>query len=221
MFLKRTLPLLIVFTIGSLAFVHDFIPHPLSGEFRSEMASWMMIIGGFGMFLGVYSLMHMHITRIRQKMAGWGYSVFVFIGAVGMIATGVYGDIVGVSKDDIDLFDWGYKYIQVPCGATIFSILAFFVASAAFRTFRAKNMAAGLLLGAAVIVMFGRVPICEAVGGWVFNDRQAIVNVANAIMNYPNLAVKRGLLLGIGLAAIAQSVRVLFGVERTYLGGAD
>jgi len=221
MFFKRTLPLLIVFAIGLLAFVHDYVPHPLSGQFRQEMTTWFLVIGGFAMFLGVYSLEHMHVTRIRRKMPGWGYSIFVFIGAGGMIVAGFFRDIFGASADGIDFFKWGYDYIQVPCGATIFSILAFFMASAALRTFRARNLPAGLLLTAAIIVMFGRVPVSETVGELVFGDRQVIVNVANAIMNYPNLAVKRGILLGIGFAAISQSVRILFGIERTYLGGGD
>ena len=41
------------------------------------------------------------------------------------------------------------------------------------------------------------------------------------VMGYPNLAVKRAILLGISLGAIAQSLRILFGIERSYLGAGD
>lgn len=208
-----------------LAFAQDFVPHPLSGEFRNEMTSWFIIIGGFAMFLGAYSLTHMHVSRIRRKVPGWGYSIFVFIGAIGMVAVGLWneglGPLAAPSKDGVNLFDWGYDYIQVPCGATIFSILAFFMASAAFRTFRARNLAAGLLLIAAVIVMFGRVPISETVSEWVFGNSQVISKATSMIMDYPNLAAKRGILLGMALGIISQSLRILFGIERSYLGGSD
>ena len=119
----------------------------------------------------------------------------------------------------LDLFTWGYDYIQVPCTATIFSILAFFMASAAFRTFRARNVGAALLLTSAVIVMFGRVPISEVLGGWMFHETSVFPKTANVIMDYFNTAAQRGVMLGVSLGVISQSVRILFGIERSYLGG--
>ena len=190
-----------------------------------ELTSWFKIIGGFGMFLGLYSLLHMHWSRIRRKIPSWGYSVFVFIGAFGMIAAGVYSEIANAGQSagpgsQFDWFDWGYEYIQYPAGATIFSILAFFMASAAFRTFRARNLAAGLLLIAAVIVMLGRVPVSETVSRWLFfGDSQVITRFTDVIMEYPNMVAKRGILLGIALGILSQSIRVLLGVERSYMGG--
>jgi hypothetical protein len=225
MFLKKaTLPLLIVFGMGLLAFAQEFVPHPLSGDFREEMTTWFRIIGGFAMFIGAYSLLHLHVTRIRRQMAGWGYSVFVFLGAAAMIVVGLWNDGVGPLADAEEgktWFDWGYYFIQVPCSATIFSILAFFMASAAFRTFRAKNLAAALLLIAAVIVMLGLVPVSETVSKALFGDRQVFARAKDILMDYPNLAAKRGILLGISLGAISQSLRILFGIERSYLGGGD
>lgn len=142
MWYKRTIPLIIVFTIGVLAFAHYYVPHPLSGLFREKMTTWFRWIGGFALFLGAYSLLHMHVSRIRRRQPGWAYSAFVFLGAAGMIIVGLYntgrGPFAEAPRGGQTWFDWGYDYIQVPCGATIFSILAFFIASAAFRTFRAE-----------------------------------------------------------------------------------
>jgi len=227
MLFKRTLPLVIVFLLGLLGFLQDYVPHPWSGKFVREMTTWFKIIGGFAMFLGVYSLLHMHLARIRRKVPSWGYSIFVFIGAAFMIVTGIISEIQGPASaagaegaTQIDWFDWGYTYIQVPAGATIFSILAFFMASAAFRTFRVRNLAAGLLLISAVIVMIGRVPVSETISRLLFaGHSQTITHVTDILMEYPNMVAKRGILLGIALAVISQSVRILLGVERSYLGG--
>jgi hypothetical protein len=224
MIFKRTIPLLIVLGVGLLGFMQDYVPHPWSASLVDEMTTWSLILGGFAALLGLYSLLHMHWSRMRRRMSGWGYSAFVFIGAIGMMAVGFFSDSIGTvtsGTERVSLYDWGYDYIYIPCAATVFSLLAFYMASAAFRTFRARNLAAGLLLVAAVIVMFGRVPLSETVSEWLLGDRQIIPNMAKAIMDYPNLAAKRGILLGIALGVISQSLRILLGIERSYLGGGD
>jgi hypothetical protein len=40
-------------------------------------------------------------------------------------------------------------------------------------------------------------------------------------MEGPNMAAKRAIVLGVSLAGIAQSLRILLGIERSYLGGQD
>ena len=224
MWYKRTIPLILVFVLGILAFAQNFVPHPLSEKFLKTVTDWSRIIGGFGLFLGAYSLLHMHVSRIRRQQPGWAYSGFVFIGAMGMIILGLWNDGVGPVRAAPDpqgtWFNWGYESIQVSCSSAMFSILAFFMASAAFRTFRARNLGAALLLVAALIVMFGRVTVSETVGGWLGRPK-VFGEIVDAIMDYPNMAAKRGVLLGIALGAVAQSLRIIFGIERSYLGGGD
>jgi hypothetical protein len=225
-FQRATIPLILVFSLGLLAFVLQYVPHPISNAIQDEIVTWFKIIGGFGLFIGAYSLLHMHVTRIRRKTTGWGYSIFVFLGAAVMIVAGLYNGGAGPLAQEapgkgLDWFRWGYENVLVPCQATIFSILAFFMASAAFRTFRARNLGAALLLAAAIIVMIGRVPVSEDLSQLLFGDRAVIPRAADIIMEYPNLAAKRGILLGISLGMISQSLRILFGIERSYLGSSD
>ena len=232
MWYKRTIPLVIVFVIGVLAFAHNYVPLRISNEFRQTMAEWFRIIGGFALFIGGYSLFHLHVTRIRRRQPGWAYSAFVFIGAVTMLVLGLwndgYGPLRSAPPGTETWYDWAFNYVQVPCQATIFSMLAFFMASAAFRTFRARNLNAALLLIAAVVVMFGRVPIWQTVAGW-FDVQPGFTKAVDgslsaatdAIMEFPNLAATRAILFGISLGAISQSLRILFGIERSYLGGGE
>jgi len=102
----------------------------------------------------------------------------------------------------------------VPMGATMFSLLAFFVASAAFRAFRASNWRATLLLASAFIVMLGRVPI----GGMIWKQ---IPVISEWMMQVPNMAGQRAVMIGAALGVVATSLRMIFGIERSYLGGAD
>ncbi|WKZ16826.1 MAG: hypothetical protein QY317_05820 [Candidatus Jettenia caeni] len=215
-FLKRTIPLLIAFVMGVLMAMQYYVPHKLSQDLLEVVTRWDRIIAGFAVFIGAYSLFHLHWTRIKRRVEGWGYSIFVYFGAIITLIFGLIngGKFFWNDKQDGTMFDWFYYYIQVPAGATIFSILAFFIASAAYRTFRARTRESTVLLIAAILVMLGRVPI----GNYI---SQYIPAVADWIMAVPNLAAKRGILLGVSLGAIATSLKIIFGIERSYLGGGD
>ena len=215
-FFKRTIPMAIAFVMGILMVFQYYVPHESSQDLLKVVTRWGMIISGFAMFIGAYSLFHMHWNRIRQKVAGWGYSIFVFFGAGITIIFGLIngGEFFWNDKQTGTMFDWIFDNVQVPAGATIFSILAFFMASAAYRTFRARNKEATILLIAAIIVMLGRVPIGTMIS-------QYIPVAADWIMSVPNLAAKRAILIGVSIGVIATSIKIIFGIERAYLGGGD
>jgi hypothetical protein len=103
-----------------------------------------------------------------------------------------------------------YTSVIVPLQSTMFALLAFFIASAAYRAFRARTLEATLLLIAAIIVMLGRVPLGEAL--W---DKLPLIS--DWIMDVPQTAAKRGIFIGTYLGAVAMSIRIILGIERTYL----
>jgi hypothetical protein len=94
----------------------------------------------------------------------------------------------------------------------MFSLLAFFIASAAFRAFRARNVQATLLLVTAVVVMIGRVPL----GDYLWSGMPDLIEW---IMTVPNMSAMRGIRIGVGLGAVATAMKIILGIERTYMGG--
>ena len=100
-----------------------------------------------------------------------------------------------------------------PLNATMFSMLAFFMASAAYRSFRARTPEAVLLLCVALFVMYGRVPIGHMT--W-----EKIPDIVEWILRYPSMGAQRGILIGVGLGVMATSLKMLRGIERQWLGGA-
>ena len=122
---------------------------------------------------------------------------------------------------------WIFNYINVPASSTVFSILAFYIASAAYRAFRARSFDATVMLITALIVMIGRVPLGEMfsnlisprVGGHLPFLR--LDNLTSFFLNYPTVAAKRAIFLGLALATVSTSLRIILGIERTYMGSEE
>jgi hypothetical protein len=117
-------------------------------------------------------------------------------------------------------FDWMYQWVYSALSATMFALLAFFVASASYRAFRARNLEATLLLVAAFFVMLGRVPVGDLLTDWILPTGYTMSSWADWIMSVPNTAGQRAIMIGIALGLVSTSLRIILGLERTYLGGA-
>jgi hypothetical protein len=216
LFLRRTLPLSLALVFGLLGIATYYVPHQASQDLEKELSLWLRIVSAFAFFLGLFSLLSFHWRRIRQQQAGWGYSLVTYLSFALMVFFVLYNDGQGPFEPQAETggYQWLYQHVQVPCGATMFSILAFFIASAAYRTFRARTSEATILLVAAVVVMLGRVPLGALISEY-------LPLAAEWLMDVPNLAAKRAILLGVSLGAIATSLRIIFGIERSYLGGEE
>ncbi|MCG6154685.1 hypothetical protein [Rubinisphaera margarita] len=117
-------------------------------------------------------------------------------------------------------FWWLYEYAFTPLTATMFSLLAFYVASAAFRAFRAKNFEAFLLLSTAFIILLGRTYAGPLLTSWLPESLAAlkIENITVFIMSVINTAGNRAIMIGISLGIVSTSLKILLGVDRSYLG---
>lgn len=222
--MKRQVPLLITFFVGTLLIISVFVP-PL-GDLERDFTLFFDIIAVFAFFLGGGNLMRVHITKLARRKADWGFSVVTIVGFLLMLAIGLFkignpGGIAAAVDAEGSWFKIMFDNVINPLQSTMYSLLAFFVASASYRAFRAKNREATMLLVAAFIILLGRTPLGMWVTGWIpdwFSIAQ-IPNLAVWILNSPNLAGQRAIMIGISLGVIATSLRLILGVERSYLGG--
>jgi hypothetical protein len=230
---KRTVPLAIVFVTALVLVVAFFIPHRPFGDLESRFLNWYTIVAGFTMLLGLDSLTRHHLVRVFRRSEGWPYSLLLLLALVATVTLGLYSWFKFRSPFALQApFMWLYTYMIIPLQSTMFASLAFFIVSAAYRAFRVRNFSATLLLIAACLVMIGNVPlgsdIWRGIGGLVhavapgigiesFSRIEGFAAVKDWLMAIPQAAASRGIGIGLALGGIAMSLRIILGIERTYM----
>lgn len=217
--MQRQIPLALCLIFGIFMMVQFFVPHPVSNTAYEIVLRWVRIIAIFALVLGVGSLVMHHSTKIKRKASGWPFSIVTLVAAIITAFVGLLGVNVvngklmffaGIGKTS--LLQILFQNIYIPVNSTMFAMLAFYMASAAYRAFRARTKEATLLLVAAFFVMLGMVPIGSAIS-------PRLPEFAEWILSVPNLAAKRGIIFGIALGSIATSLKIILGIERGWLGG--
>ena len=211
--MRRTLPLLICFLSGVTMMACYYSPRLEAGT--TLLTDWFDIVTAFASVLGVSSLVVSNSKKIARREPEWQYNAVLLAGFAVTFACGMW------SIADGSPFDWIFRYVYTPLTATMFSLLAFFIASAAFRAFKAKTVQATLLLGTAFIVMLGRVPAGERL--YDLAGLSHIISISELIdrwiMGAFNTAGQRAILLGASIGLVTMSIKILLGIERSYLGG--
>jgi len=197
---------MICFGFGAFMLVQFFIP--AWSRAYETVVDWAQTIFIFTLLVGVAGMIKYHAEKISKKATDYGYNIVTLAGVAAMALSGL---IWGRADGSGSPFVWMFDYMQAPMQATVFSLLAFFVASAAYRGFKVRNFEASFLLFAAILVMIGRVPLGDYISPY-------FPKIANWILDVPSMTARRGIFVGIGLGTIATSLRVILGVERTYLG---
>lgn len=231
--MKRTIPLLIT-AIGGFVLIISFFSS-YTQSWGEVAAIWFDILAAIAFLLGGGNLMKIHLKKISDRKAGWAYSVVTLVAFLTTLIIGL-GKIGVHPSEQFPHFAWSGSYREVggpfwlifeyafkPLTATMFAMLAFYVASAAFRAFRAKNFEAILLLGTAFIILLGRtyagVFLTSWLPGWL--DGLKLENLTITIMKVFNTAGNRAIMIGIALGIVSTSLKVLLGVDRSYLGGGE
>lgn len=228
--MRSTLPLIISLVVGLLMVGEFFIPHWRYHLVTENLLEWGVILAAGAFFLGLINLLQVNLPKILERQPDWQYKVVMMVGLVATLIAGFSGGDQRIS--DGYSYRWIYDFVLVPLNATMFALLAFYIASAAFRAFRARNLDATILLLAAIVVMIARVPagevlgqtisgaISSVLGDWTltFLPENFLSQFMNWLMDVPNTAARRAIFIGAALGAIATGLRIILGIERSHLG---
>lgn len=187
---------------GIVMLVEYFFQIPIIGSISSQFRSWAVVIAAFAMGLGTINLLQVHFDKIAKKREGMEGSI-VFI--ISLFITIIIGLTAGQPSD---AYQFIFQRLLVPLGGATFSILAFYLASASYRAFRARNLDTTLLLGSAMFVMLGNVPIGRVISPY-------LPALSTWLMDVPNNAGWRGIIISVAVGYIGISLRVLLGMQRS------
>ena len=203
--MKRNLPVAISFVAG-LLMIFDFTFKSAFIQGASKnLQNWSVVVAAFALGLGAVSLLRLHGRNIARRTPGWINSVVLLAALLFMTIQGIaFG-----TKDRWYLF--AFNNMLSPLSAAVYASLAFYIASAGYRAFRVRSLEAGILLGAGLIVLLGRAPLGDAISPY-------LPMVANWIINVPNVAGQRGIIICSAIGVMASGLRVLTGLDRGYLG---
>jgi len=202
---KRVLPVFIAGLSGFLMVADFLFENAWLQGFSKDVQDWTVVVSAFALGLGAVSLIRLHGRKILRREKGWFNSIVLIVGMLFMTVRGILNGV----NDGYYLFL--FDNMLTPLGAAVYASLAFYIASAAYRAFRARSVEATVLLIAGLIVLLGRAPIGDSISA-------ALPQVASWIINVPNVAAQRGIIICSAIGVMSTSLRVMLGLERRYLG---
>jgi hypothetical protein len=195
---------LIAILSGVIVLVGYFVPIPAFVTVRTIFTGWAMVLATVAIMLGVFSLLSVHLRKLRTKEA-----FYSFLLIVSLVATFALVLLRG-STDPISVLV--YNSVQVPVEASLMALLAVTLLYATIRLLRWRADLMGIIfiltalvivLGTAPLPILGSVPI---ISEYV---RPVIAQVFAA-------AGARGILMGVALGTLMTGLRILFGADRPY-----
>ena len=227
-----------VFTfLGGLFYVAEFfLPAPTGTnvltQYNDLVANFFTVVGAYAIGLGVVSLLQMHIRKVVRAAPNWGNSAALIISFFAMAIFGLLHEYnpkgvlfhgPGLRITNSSVFDFLFTGGISNFGSAIFSMIAFFIASAAYRAFRIRSLESSLLMTAALIIMLGSVGFGTLLTNWLplGNDPKTefwanfrIENIAQWLLLQVNTPAQRGILFGITLGELAMALRLWLSLER-------
>lgn len=206
--MRRTLPVVLAVIVGVGMVFDYFLKLPALNNLMAEVRNWMPIVTSFAVIVGATGLLNVHARHIKRKRQGWYNSVVLWVVMLFVI-------FLGITKGPTDkTYRFIYDNVLISSSTTMQAVGSLYLASASFRAFRATNTNAAILLAAGAIVMLANVPIGEA----IFDGIPAI---GDWIMNIPNTAGQRGIMIASGIGFMTICLRIMLGYSRSYLGSGE
>lgn len=188
-------------------------------DWSVPIADFLVVIAAMAAGLSLYSLGKANLAILLRRAPGRAVSGWDRAGAAAFFASFVLMAIFAhwrqadeghVCRKIYNLLFFGFLF---PFGASSMGLLAFYLASAAYRAFKIKSAEAALLIVSATVVMLGQVPL----GQWLTQGlpRPLQIQTWSAwILYIINGAALRGVALGAAIGALAMALRLWLSLER-------
>jgi len=221
---RKEIPIALTTLLALVVIFSVFFKVPATDQAASWLQNWTAnVIVNFAVIVGIIMVVKMHKSRIDRRKPGdksWMFSAWLIGLLIVYLLLGIYGvessRAAAPTRDPT--FRWIYDNVIVSLDSSMYSMLAFFIASAAFRAFKARTKEAAVLLLSAAVLMLYNAPAGSVIFGPLAPQFNAL---GEWVLNVPNMAGFRGIVIGAAVGAISLGIRVMTGRERGYLGGGE
>lgn len=219
--MRRRLVVVVTFLAGVYFFFEFFLPrHIIIGEFDFQWSRYDSKINNIprvmwvpAIALGLINILRVHGYAIIRKRKGWVNSAALLTALFVTLTWGFWGYCAENEAAWSFFQDFLFGGLMNNLGSAMFSLLAFYIASAAYRSFRVHNLEAALMMAAALIVMVGQIPL-----GFFLWDQLPVIR--GWMMTKISTPAFRGINFGALIAGLAMAVRMWLSLERTGARGA-
>jgi len=206
---KKEILLLISGIAAGVMIFDNFFIEPVVQSTATIIRSWCVIIFSFALGLGLFAALRVHLTRISRRQKGlWPMSIWLIVFMVIMIIAGLTVTPIGGT---VGLYGWLFENWWVPLTSAAYAITGFYIFSACYRAFKARNIDAAILIIAGVFVMLTNAPVGASI--W-----SGIPVIGRWILDIGQIPGMRTITFTSGLGLIAFGFRTLLGWERGFLG---
>jgi hypothetical protein len=186
---------------------------------RSTVDDLLVIVGAFAVGLGLISLAQVHGKRVAKLHRGWPESIAFFVATVAMAGFTLYQR---AHPNATDMGTQGYHLLFdglfQPLGSAMFSLLAAYLVSAAYRAFKVRTRDSALMAAAAMLIMLGQVPIGNLLTQGLPHPLQ-IPTLMAWVLAVTNNAVVRAVNFGVFVGALATALRIWLSLDRAFNPG--
>ncbi len=187
---------------------------PLLRLWSSRLYGWVLLLAAFGLLLGIVNVIGVHLRRIQQGKKEWLLSV-VLLAAFSLILVIGLTDSSGILNP---LIIWSFDNVIAPLQATLFALLAFFLAAAAYRHLRVNRIGGVWILVGALLMLLLQMPMARII--WQPQPDLLQLSLSQLqgtlywLIQEPIMAALRGMLLGSSIALLVVTLHFLVGSNR-------
>jgi hypothetical protein len=160
---------------------------------------WFILLAAFALLLGIANAGWHHLQQILSGSTGWGHSLALLGTLLVVLVTGLLNQR-GVHSLPIE---WIFDSIIGPGQATLFALLAFFMAAATYRFLRFNSPGGLWMIAGVLLILFVQTPLLHAL------LPPSVAQFAAWMVEVPGMAAMRGALLGSTFALAILGVRFL------------
>jgi hypothetical protein len=161
---KRELIFLVTGIVTIVMILDYFFVFSQLQNLATQLRTWALIIQLMAIGLGAIHLLRGHYRNIQRRSKMWMYSAWFMM--VFALAFALSLMKVFQGGQEYWLYTWLFKYPYQNLFSALYGMIGFYIFSAAYRAFRARNLDATMLLIAGIFVMLANATIGEVITPW-------------------------------------------------------